>query len=864
MKNDSKIYQMLIGLVFFQPLIFFSFVLPKFSHYLFKIGVSEEPLYFILTGILLCLISGIFLPKIQLDQKPISILALMGIASICSFIIGLIFNFGFNNRSALEGVIITFMLFPSFLISIISITKIIPKAYQISETSNSDSGINKLYHFIGVAITLVLTGILQLVEMSITWIFYLIGFMYIILPLLWLSIISNQEKIIDKPDELSEVQPEEQSNSIKNSKTDIPRIKNYLRAQYFIGFLLILLYSLGSFTYENTQFGWVFIGVAAGLLIHQGFYSQKKVDPKENVIGIIGVLVPLLVFCIDPELIQNIAVIIILGLSIGFYFSSIFRNWNQYNQEYPNKTGLSITFFFILIIAAGFFARELEYTIRDNPVLLWYGFLISGIFIIVAITFIILSKKPRKTAIKQTPILNNVIEKVKSNYLNKKKVFIVFSLLLIIILPVFSAFMYQNSKQSVTVKLDKTMYTVNGKPVTEVNLNQKTAIILLNSPNVSGIDHGEAIRPRKSIRLGGYFYGLDGADKDETVDWFGKNMDVLSLGMCGATFTPEDILAIRALNSDLKFYYMAFATTLFEDSSSIYDNGSWGGSHYPNVKFNSTMNDWTVKYNNGSEANGVRRKSSTSNAHLMDLGKLEWADYFAWIYEQRAAQFHADGVAIDEVMWQGYWDTELEELRDYDDLDEIIDTCYDWLERLDNKTDMEVMTQAFWDESQVYQDGCWGEIAFRSGGGYGDRVDDTQAGVWYESMNWKEIVDNLAKISRKNNSYIWAAWYLQNDIESMEYAIATYLMGKPNANTYAAFHPHAIFGGGYPKNLVGYSVTNVENEVAAHPEFYDLELGDADGPMKEIEVIGGNVWMRNFTNGMVLVNPNHAHLPGFY
>jgi hypothetical protein len=282
------------------------------------------------------------------------------------------------------------------------------------------------------------------------------------------------------------------------------------------------------------------------------------------------------------------------------------------------------------------------------------------------------------------------------------------------------------------------------------------------------------------------------------------------------------------------------------------------------MKFNDTMHEWTLKYKNGTEAFGVRRTPSHLDVHLMDLGRSEWVDYFAWIYTQKVQEFHANGVAIDEVMWRGYWDMDIEEMRDYCTKDQIITTCYSWLERLNQQTNIEIITQAFWNSAQRYQNGTWGEIAFRCGGQYGNRVDDRMVEVWYEKNDWVGIVEDLRWHGETNRSYIWAAWYERGDAEALEYAIATYLMGKPNDNTNLVFHPQPIFDGGYgDNNMAGYAISTVQEELIAHADLFDLELGDALGEMKFIRNTAGSYYQREFTNGIVLVNPFHAHIPGF-
>jgi hypothetical protein len=285
------------------------------------------------------------------------------------------------------------------------------------------------------------------------------------------------------------------------------------------------------------------------------------------------------------------------------------------------------------------------------------------------------------------------------------------------------------------------------------------------------------------------------------------------------------------------------------------------------MKFNETMNSWTLKLKNGTEALGIRREQNNDSAHLMDLGQMAWADYFGWIYGDRATAYHADGIACDEVMWRGYWDTKINELANYSSLEEIIDTCYAWIERVDQRLGeqgQEFITQAFWDQAQLYQDGVWGETAFMSSREqYGDRVDDRNKTVWYEAMNWTDIVADLYNQGIRNRSYIWAAFYDRYNSESLEYAIATYLMAKPNQCLSLGFHPQPVYDGGYPANLAGYSIKTIEEELISNSKYFDLELGDAKGLM-ELKFSNGNpYYQREFANGIVIVNPFHAQLAGF-
>lgn len=442
------------------------------------------------------------------------------------------------------------------------------------------------------------------------------------------------------------------------------------------------------------------------------------------------------------------------------------------------------------------------------------------------------------------------------------------TLAMLVAFPVLAGVMYSHSRTSVTITLPASMYTVDGRLVSEATLPARSALVLLyhdpagpGSPSPGG---PEAIRPGKSVRLGAYFYGgTEAIDPDETAAWIGDNVDVFALGgWPGYFFNASQVATVRAANPAARYYIMTFATTFGSvdsnpDCASMTDPTVWGCS------FNETMHGWTLKYNDGTEAYGVRRGPGDPCAHLMDLGSEGWARFYAWFYDQRVQENNANGVAIDEVMWNGYWGTDVSQLRDYSSIEEITASCYEWLRVVHENMASEIITQAFWPDAQQHQDGVWGELSFRCGGAYGGRADDRQQNVFYETMNWQEIVENMHEVAGANKTYIWAAWYRQGDRQALEYAIATYLMGKPNNCTWLGFHPQPVYGGGYPENLAGYDFTTVKGEVERHPEFFDLELGQALGPMTRVAGRGGHAWQREFEHGIVLVNPYHAQAPGF-
>ena len=252
------------------------------------------------------------------------------------------------------------------------------------------------------------------------------------------------------------------------------------------------------------------------------------------------------------------------------------------------------------------------------------------------------------------------------------------------------------------------------------------------------------IRRDKTIRLGGYFYGCwkgeNGDMSAEQMIWIANHLDIVS-AISGVS--KETISKIRKINAKLKFYIMTFATTLFEDQP------TWSGwpSFYPKI-----MNEWIVRLKDGKEAIGIRRKSGDSKTHIMDLGSKEWADFFRNYYSKLIKERGANRVAIDEIMWEGYWGVNVNEMAKYSSKEEIRKTCYEWLKRIAYPHKFEIIHQAFWEDPQEFSDGIWGEFAFHA-----EDSDARRRTFFNRKMNWEEIVRNMEEYSGKGRTYIWAA-----------------------------------------------------------------------------------------------------------
>jgi hypothetical protein len=561
----------------------------------------------------------------------------------------------------------------------------------------------------------------------------------------------------------------------------------------------------------------------------------------------------------------------LLGFLIGY---NIIYLENEFQLKISFSGNKVVIHCFLLLVfcgVSGFLAGQLRWLFRDEPQLIFPSIIaVISILFIFAITQILSFDLKFKGLFEKFASKMAVSDRLLQNLSESKKSFIALFLILIIATPSLFGFLLMESRMFVIYNLPETMYTVDGTPVSQVRLPARSGIILLKTnPKLAGnFPHSSSpsdyIRINKTVRLGAYFYGgTDNITPNEAIDWISKNIDVLSLGGWPAYFiTPQNISYIRSLNPNFRYYIMTFSTSFYGGP----ENMDCTNLTYPMIwgcYFNETMHEWTLKYKNGSEAYGVRRSYGDQYGHLMDLGSEGWAKFYAWFYEKQAIDNNADGVAIDEIMWRGYWGTQVSQLRDYNSVEEITESCYKWLKIVDENMNVEIITQAFWPEAQQYQQGVWGELAFRAGGAYGGRVDDRQQNVFYETMNWEQIVENIRVIGQANKSYIWAAWYERDNKEALEYSVATYLMGKPNNCPWIGFHPQPVYDGGYPANLAGYDFSTVREEVRKHPEFFDLELGLAQDEMYKVSGSNGQLWRRDFQNGIVLVNPYHAQIPGF-
>ena len=123
--------------------------------------------------------------------------------------------------------------------------------------------------------------------------------------------------------------------------------------------------------------------------------------------------------------------------------------------------------------------------------------------------------------------------------------------------------------------LPETMITIDGNTVDQIFLSPGESAILTyknKRPDSDLIVHSE-IRKKKTIRLGGYFYGgfEDGRHISERqLDWVSENFDILSLNLYedptndDKRIYPDEVEMLKERNPKFRFYNMVFGTTMIE------------------------------------------------------------------------------------------------------------------------------------------------------------------------------------------------------------------------------------------------------------------------------------------------------------
>lgn len=383
-----------------------------------------------------------------------------------------------------------------------------------------------------------------------------------------------------------------------------------------------------------------------------------------------------------------------------------------------------------------------------------------------------------------------------------------------------------------SIPLDIPMYDIDGEKVSEISLEEGTSAILRYTEadfDSTAIVKREGVRKKQSVRLGGYFYGLnweDGSLSENDAEWLAKHVDLFSLQLWSSPYarnkiSVETLKEMRAVNKSLQFYAMVWPTTL---NRYYYDEN--------------TMEDWILK-NEIDQRNYVGVRATPSNNYLaMDFGNREFVEFFAQEVKNIVDQKKADGIIIDELpYYDGHYDVNVEDIKNFDSEEELFNASINLLKYLDKELSFTLMNQAYFSEALEFLDGVWGEYNF-----------SYQQNGWHyagRKIAYEELI-NYSFNNKSNMPHIFAAWYKRDSRKQMKFAVAFYLLMKNSKNTVLQMQPE--FDGGYPNNTAGYNLTTFREEYENNKYLLDIEMGK---PVERAKYLGKNVWQRKYENGMV-------------
>jgi len=347
-------------------------------------------------------------------------------------------------------------------------------------------------------------------------------------------------------------------------------------------------------------------------------------------------------------------------------------------------------------------------------------------------------------------------------------------------------------------------------------------------------EHGEEpIRQGRNVRLGAFMWDFAGWTKEERNAWVGSHFEVFSFDHVGLYYSPADVRRLREANPAI-FLGLVFSPQILDVVGTSYLNvGGWDPS---------SMGDWVLKLNDGVEA--PNQLWSFENTHVMDVGNIEWSNYFRDRVAMWVERMGADGVFLDGTPWNGAYYPVPGNLRDYGSRGDIEAATRAFADNLRSVT---MVIDDEWKEGrQDHLDGLWDEAWI----GY----DETIPFWGFNSPErWEEALINVERLSTEKKLHLCQGWYHYGSRLELEYLVGTYLLGK-NSNS-VVFQPCPIdsphLPAGSPYDFSCYTADIYAAELDAYPEIFDVELGTAIGGRYQVEE---HLWARDFEGGRVYVN----------
>ncbi len=349
-------------------------------------------------------------------------------------------------------------------------------------------------------------------------------------------------------------------------------------------------------------------------------------------------------------------------------------------------------------------------------------------------------------------------------------------------------------------------------------------------------DRGEEpIRTNKTVRLGAYMWVFDGWSDEQRLRFAGTQFDIFSYDH-GFYYTPESTKVLRSYNPAICLM-VTFCPMILDQANHTWLNvGGWNESR---------MESWVLRTKDGAEA--ANPLWSFGNTRVMDIGNPDWAIYFRDRANMWVDYMGADGYFIDGVPWNGVYYPSVSNLSGYRSVQEINDAIIRFLDLARTPHHCLVVDDVFQPWQQAHLDGVWGEdwLAYDSSLPFGEN----------NVARWEQAVQNLETYTAEKKPYIAQGWYHYGNSTELEYLVATYLLGKKsNSGTFQpcpmgspALSPDA------PYDLSSYQADIYSLELEEHASIFGVELGM---PVADRVRVGPDFWVRQFTNGLVYVNPS--------
>lgn len=335
----------------------------------------------------------------------------------------------------------------------------------------------------------------------------------------------------------------------------------------------------------------------------------------------------------------------------------------------------------------------------------------------------------------------------------------------------------------------------------------------------------KTIRPNKTIRLGGYFY----TGKLDAL-WYASNYDLLDLN---AKNDRQTIARLKDINPNLRVFQQFLANQI-----AIKQTGAQAAEGYELKK----MESWLLKDDSGIPAHPRGPYYLMMNISA-DSG---WTEYFSSYAKNVILNTDADGIVLDEIPLRktGMFSN----FKKYPNDESWQDDTIRFLSQFRSTVKVPVLINAgelssvtrdgrvLWESFSKEIDGAWHEGWIRFYGAHQSP---------HEGSNWEWDIRSAEKFSAAGKPYIASAAF--RDRTELEYALANYLLAIRGKSL--VFQPMVAYD---QKTRGGFNFEIAQKAVIDNQDLFDIELGCALGKRQKF----GQLWIREYSKGLVIVNPN--------